>query len=43
MREIVLKGLDESVWYEKILDKMPTYVLKNDKVKGTLYLWKTFS
>lgn len=35
MREIVLKGLDESVWYEKILDKMPTYVLKNDKVKGT--------
>lgn len=35
MKEIVLKGIDESIFYEKSLNLLSTYIWKNDKVKGT--------
>lgn len=34
MKEIELKGIKESVYYEKVLKQLPVYVWKNDKVKG---------
>lgn len=34
MKEINLKGLKETIYYEKVLKQMPVYIWKNDKVKG---------
>ena len=34
MKEIELKGIKETVYYEKILNQMPLYIWKNEKVKG---------
>ncbi len=34
MKEIELKGIKETVYYEKISCGLPVYVWKNDKVKG---------
>lgn len=34
MKEIELKGLKETVYYEKTTSGMPVYVWKNEKVKG---------
>lgn len=34
MKEIELKGIKETVYYEKVSCGMPVYVWKNDKVKG---------
>lgn len=34
MKEIELKGIKETVYYEKSTSGMPVYVWKNDKVKG---------
>lgn len=34
MKEIELKGVKETVYYEKILNEMPVYIWKNEKVKG---------
>lgn len=34
MKEIELKGIKENIYYDKVLDKMPAYVWKNERVKG---------
>ncbi len=34
MKEIELKGIKETIYYEKVLDQMPVYIWKNEKVKG---------
>lgn len=34
MKEIELKGIKETIYYEKTTSGMPVYVWKNDKVKG---------
>lgn len=34
MKEIELKGIKETIYYEKVSCGMPVYVWKNDKVKG---------
>lgn len=34
MKEIELKGIKEVVYYDKVLNQMPVYVWKNEKVKG---------
>lgn len=34
MKEIELKGIKETIYYEKVLKQMPVYIWKNDKVKG---------
>lgn len=34
MKEIELKGIKESIFYEKVGEELPVYVWKNEKVKG---------
>ncbi len=34
MKEIELKGLKETIYYEKVLNQMPLYMWKNERVKG---------
>ena len=34
MKEIELKGLKETIYYEKVLNQMPLYIWKNERVKG---------
>lgn len=34
MKEIEIKGVKETVYYEKVLNSLPIYVWKNEKVKG---------
>ncbi len=34
MKEIDIKGVKETIYYEKVLNHMPVYIWKNEKVKG---------
>lgn len=34
MQEIELKGIEEKIYYEKVLDKLPLYIWQNTKVNG---------
>ena len=34
MKEIEIKGLKETIYYEKVLKQLPVYIWKNEKVKG---------
>ncbi len=34
MKEIELKGLKETIYFEKVLNQMPVYIWKNEKVNG---------